>query len=292
MKISIDEYAGFCPGVKHVVEIAEQNLTEGKRIVALGSIIHNEKEIERLKKKGLSEIAQEQWEENSGFRQTVNGDVVLIRSHGVPPQTLDYFEQHEIPFINATCWRVKRVQKLVRQYSEMGCQVVIVGKANHPEVKGLLGYAGNNGIVVYLPDDLALVDSNKKTLLLAQTTIDEYRFKDFAKKMKKGVKDLIVKNTICPVIQSRHQHMERFTRSNELIVMIAGKNSSNSLVLFNFCKTQNSRSYFISDVGELKPAWFENVSSVGITGGASTPYWQLVQVRDEIIRECSKKNNT
>lgn len=292
MKITIDENAGFCPGVKRVIKIAEKNLNDGKKIQALGSIIHNEKEIDRLKEKGLGVLSQEKWESDSKYRQSLNSDVVLIRSHGVPPETLHYFEEHRITYINATCSRVLKVQQLVQEYAKLNYQIVIVGKPHHPEVKGLLGHAGNRGIVIYHTEDISRVDSEKKTLLIAQTTIDEYRFQNFAKILRKGVKYLVVKNTICPVIKMRHQHMEEFARSNEVIILIAGKNSSNSLVLFNICKTQNSRSYFISDVAELQSAWFEGVQSVGITGGASTPHWQLLQVRDSILRERSNKNNT
>ena len=289
MKITIDESAGFCPGVKRVIKIAEQNLKDGKKIVALGSIIHNEKEIDRLKKMGLGVISQEVWEADSDFRKSLNGDVVLIRSHGVQPGILNFFEQRRVPFINATCSRVIKVQQIVQEYADQDYQIVIVGKPNHPEVKGLLGYAGKQGVVVFNPEDLGQVNFNKKTVLIAQTTIDEHRFQSFAKNLKKGVEVFEVKNTICPVIKSRHQHMENFAKSNELIIMIAGQNSSNSLVLFNICKTQNSCSYFISDVNELKPEWFENVKSVGITGGASTPDWQLIQLRNKIIRECRNK---
>ncbi|MFZ5515669.1 MAG: 4-hydroxy-3-methylbut-2-enyl diphosphate reductase [Candidatus Zhuqueibacterota bacterium] len=289
MKITIDEFAGFCPGVQRVIQIAEQRLNEGKKIVALGSIIHNEKEIDRLKTMGLRVIPQEHWASDPSFKDRLNGDSVLIRSHGVPPEIVNYFEQEGIPFINATCARVVRVQRLVKKYADRGYQIVVVGKPNHPEVMGLLGNAGALGVLVYNPEDMVRVDLKMKTLLVAQTTIDEDRFQNFAINLKKGMKELVVTNTICPVIKSRHTHMAQFARAHDVIVLIAGPHSSNSLVLFNLCKTQNSRSYFISDARELQPTWFENAATVGVTGGASTPRWQLIQVRDAIWDECSKK---
>jgi len=260
-------------------------------LVALGSVIHNEKEIDRLKALGLSVIPQEQWAPDQSFKNRLNGDSVLIRSHGAPPEIVNYFEQESIPFINATCSRVVRVQRLIRNYADQGYQIVVVGKPNHPEVVGLLGNAGALGVLVYNPEDIDRVDLKRKTLLVAQTTIDDDRFQSFAINLKKGVKELVVKNTICPVITSRHTHIAQFARSHDVIVMIAGRHSSNSLVLFNLCQTQNSRSYFISDAEELQPSWVENAATVGVTGGASTPRWQLIQVRDAIRGECSKKIN-
>ena len=287
MKVIIDEKAGFCPGVIHAINIVEKRLKDGKSITALGSLIHNQREIDRLKNSGLNEVDQDLVENKKINWDRLKRDVLLIRSHGISPRLLEQIEHHKVTYIDATCARVVHSQKTIQQYHKNGYTIVIVGKANHPEVKALMGFCENKGIVVLNAGDEKKIKHRKKLLLAAQTTIDEETFEYFAKQLMKGVDELVVKNTICSIVQNRHEQVANLARENDVVIFVAGKNSSNSQVLFAMCQRQNPNSFFISATNELKHQWFKNVETVGITGGASTPRWQLNEVKEKVESEYS-----
>jgi len=292
MNIVIDEKAGFCPGVIKAVHIVETRLSENKSITALGSLIHNQQEIERLKKLGLKEVDQTLLEQEGTNWEALKNEALLIRSHGISPQLLGRIEHFGFSYVDATCSRVIRSQKLIQQYHQKGYTIVIVGKIHHPEVKALLGFCDNKGIVVLQPGDEDKIINKKKLLLVAQTTIDEEIFDYFAKQLRKGADHLVIKNTICSVVRKRHEQVKNLAQQCDVVIFVAGKNSSNSRVLFSIAQKQNPRSYFISSPDELKKAWFENVQTVGITGGASTPHWQLVEIKQKIESEFSHPKQT
>ena len=282
MNIHIDQYAGFCPGVRKAIRIAEEKVRKGESVTTLGGLIHNKREIERLKKLGLQEINQDQFEKGDIAKDLLKNQTLLIRAHGISPELFNKVKSQSFSYINATCHLVERSQKIVQQYCNDGYHVVIVGKAHHPEVKGLLGFCKNQGVVIYHKGDEDKVLYKNKVLLIAQTTIDTERFDYFRKKLEKGVDELVVKNTICPIVTNRQQQIIKFARENDLIIFIADATSSNSKVLFELSKRHNSQTFFITSTDELKPEWFTNVENVGLTGGASTPDWQLEEVKQII----------
>ncbi len=285
MKVTIDEKAGFCPGVLKAINIVEDRLSSGKSVNALGSLIHNQNELDRLEKLGLKEVNQDLVETNEVDWEQLEKDVLLIRSHGVSPKLLEQIEAQKMPYVDATCSRVVRSQKLVQRYYNDGYTIIIVGKAYHPEVKALMGFCDNKGIVVLKPGDEKKIKHKNKLLLIAQTTIDQDMFEYFAKRLTKGVDNLVVKNTICSFVRNRHEQVENLARENDVVIFVAGKNSSNSQVLFEISRKQNPKSYFVSSTDELKSEWFDNVKTVGITGGASTPRWQLNEVKQIINKK-------
>jgi len=287
MKVIIDERAGFCPGVIHAINIVEKRFNDGKPITALGSLIHNQREIDRLKNLGLVEIDQNLLEDKKINWDRLKKDVLLIRSHGISPKLLEQIEQHEVSYIDATCARVVHSQKLIQQYYKKGYTIVIVGKAQHPEVKALMGFCENRGIVVLNSGDEKKIKHRKKLLLVAQTTIDEDIFKYFAKQLMKGVDELVVQNTICSIVRNRHRQVANLARENDVVIFVAGRNSYNSQILYKRCRQQNPNSFFISSIDELKPQWFKNAETVAITGGASTPRWQLNEVKEKVEIEYS-----
>ena len=146
----------------------------------------------------------------------------------------------------------------------------------------MLGFCERQGTVVYAPGDEKKVAIKKKIVLIAQTTIEEERFDYFAKKLQKGVDELILKNTICPVVTKRQSQIVEFAKENDLIIFVAGRESSNSKVLFELCRGVNERSYLVSSFEEVKPEWFVDVETVGLTGGASTPIWQLEEFKQKL----------
>ncbi len=284
MEIRIDPYAGFCPGVRRAIKIVENEIQSGKPIVALGSLIHNDREIERLSQLGLLSVDQNEFEADEQRAEEVSGRKLLIRAHGISPQLRKKIEEQGISYIDGTCGLVKKSQRIVEKYYRQGYQIVIVGKKKHAEVIGLLGFCNNEGVVVYQPGDEEKIDFKDKILLVAQTTIELDRFDYFSKKLKKGVDNLEVKNTICPVVTRRQNHMIEFAEANDVVIFVADPGSSNSQVLYKLCLSKNPRSYFVTTPEELSPDWFNDAETVGLTGGASTPIWQLEEFKQQITK--------
>ncbi len=279
MRIIIDPYAGPCPGVKRALKMAEENLLQKIDLLALGPVIHNQREMDRLIEKGLQTVGQESVEDKAELGHLANRNL-LIRTHGIAKQLRQKLDAAQVNVIDATCSVVRRLQKLVQQYHEQKYQIVIVGKAGHPEVTGLLGHCDNQGIVIENESDLSRIDFARKVFLLAQTTVDQAKFVNIREKLSLRHPNLIAMDTTCGQINRRHEQMRRFAASVDVVLFVGGKNSSNTAVLHNVCRQANPRSYRIESTADLERDWLQPDDSVGITGGASTPKWQLQQVHD------------
>jgi len=294
MTITIDPRAGFCWGVVRTVQIAEEILEQSPpgSVYVLGHIIHNPREIERLTARGLKTLSSR--DEIASLPQ---GSKVLIRAHGEPPETYRLARQHHIEIIDATCPVVTKLQERVRKFYDHGYQIVIFGKRNHAEVIGVRGVCNDECIVVeHVEDALEQVDVRKKTVLFSQTTMDRPTFLRLRDALKSRIDELIVeemgtiatefhaKDTICGQVSGREEDLRRFARQNDVVIFVAGKESSNGKVLFAVAQSENPRTYFIEEVSEIQPSWFDGVETVGITGATSTPQWYMEEVRRAISR--------
>jgi len=294
MTITIDPRAGFCWGVVRTVQIAEEILEQSPpgSVYVLGHIIHNPREIERLTARGLKTLSSR--DEIASLPQ---GSKVLIRAHGEPPETYRLARQHHIEIIDATCPVVTKLQERVRKFYDLGYQIVIFGKRNHAEVIGVRGVCNDECIVVeHVEDALEQVDVRKKTVLFSQTTMDRPTFLRLRDALKSRIDELIVeemgtiatefhaKDTICGQVSGREEDLRRFARQNDVVIFVAGKESSNGKVLFAVAQSENPRTYFIEEVSEIQPSWFDGVETVGITGATSTPQWYMEEVRRAISR--------
>lgn len=294
MNVTIDPRSGFCWGVVRTVQIAEETLENSPpgSVYVLGNIIHNPREIERLAAKGLKTLRSRE-----EIASLPPGAKVLIRAHGEPPETYRLARQHRVEIIDATCPVVTKLQERVRKFYDLGYQIVIFGKRNHAEVVGVRGVCNDECIVVErLEDALEMVDVRKKTVLFSQTTMDRPTFLRLRDVLKSRIEELIVeemgtiatefhaKDTICGQVSGREDDLRRFARQHDVVIFVAGKDSSNGKVLFDVVRSENPRTYFIEDVSELQSEWFEGAESVGITGATSTPQWYMQQVRQEILR--------
>lgn len=294
MNVTIDPRSGFCWGVVRTVQIAEETLENSPpgSVYVLGNIIHNPREIERLAAKGLKTLRSRE-----EIASLPPGAKVLIRAHGEPPETYRLARQHRVEIIDATCPVVTKLQERVRKFYDLGYQIVIFGKRNHAEVVGVRGVCNDECIVVErLEDALEMVDVRKKTVLFSQTTMDRPTFLGLRDVLKSRIEELIVeemgtiatefhaKDTICGQVSGREDDLRRFARQHDVVIFVAGKDSSNGKVLFDVARSENPRTYFIEDVSELQSEWLEGAESVGITGATSTPQWYMQQVRQEILR--------
>ncbi len=293
IRITVDQHSGFCWGVVRTIEIAEQELQAGEELFSLGEIIHNPMEIKRLGEEGLKMFRGNDLEKARGKK-------VLIRAHGEPPETYRRAEELGITIIDTTCPVVTKVQERIRKFYVEGYQVVIFGKKDHAEVIGLAGQTNGEAIVIKSVEEIEKVNLDHKTVLFSQTTMDKPTFHKIKEELSKRVKELVVgsiedeaiefhaKDTICGQVSGRDKKIREFARSNDVVIFIAGRHSSNGKVLFEIAREENSRTYFIENVQELKPEWFDNVEAVGITGATSTPQWLMERVKEVLEKQLSE----
>jgi 4-hydroxy-3-methylbut-2-enyl diphosphate reductase len=297
MKVSVDNFSGFCWGVVRTIDIAEKEIAAGEKLYSLGNIIHNPAEIERLRKKGLETISHNDLEKLRGAR-------ILIRAHGEPPDTYKRAKELGITLVDATCPVVTKVQERIRKFYEEGYQVVIFGKKEHAEVIGLVGHTNGEALVIKSLDEVGKVQLDRKTVLFSQTTMDKATFHAIKDELSKRIREFVVgsieetaiefhaKDTICGQVSGREKKIREFAAANDLIVFVAGKHSSNGKVLYDIVKSVNPHIRFIEDIQELHTEWFEGIETVGITGATSTPQWLMEQVKQKIEKLDTKKDTT
>jgi 4-hydroxy-3-methylbut-2-enyl diphosphate reductase len=284
LKVTVDQNSGFCWGVVRTVEIAEEKLKDTPRMYSLGPIIHNPVEIERLQKLGLETITHDDLPD-------LEGSTVLIRAHGEPPATYALARKHNITLVDATCPVVTKVQERIRKFYDRGYQVVIFGKKDHAEVVGLVGVTNGEAIVIKSVEEADKVDATRKTVLFSQTTMDKPTFYRLADVLRTRITELEVgtfeesaidfhaKDTICGQVSGREKKLREYAAQNDVMIFVAGRNSSNGKVLYDICKETNPRTYFVEDETELQPEWFADARAVGISGATSTPQWLMERVR-------------
>lgn len=290
MIVTVDKSAGFCWGVIRTIDIAESELEAlmpGERLYVLGDIIHNPMEIERLAKRGLRTITHDEL-------ASARGAKVLIRAHGEPPATFAKAKELGIELIDATCPVVWKVQERIKKFYDKGYQVVIYGKKDHAEVIGLVGQTNGEAIVIKSVEEVQKLDLDRKTVLFSQTTMDKATFYALRDEMRRRISELVVdtfedqarefhaKDTICGQVFGRDKKLREFAAQNDVMIFVAGRNSSNGKVLYHICQEANARTYFVEMESELDPAWFAGVGSVGISGATSTPQWLMERVKRTI----------
>ena len=285
MKVTVDKSSGFCWGVVRAINFAENELQESHKLYSLGDIIHNPMEIHRLEEKGLKTISRADLSQATGAK-------VLIRAHGEPPETYRAARDLGIELIDATCPVVTRVQERIRRYYNDGYQIVVYGKKEHAEVIGLVGQTNGEAVVIKSLEEISKVDLTRKTMLFSQTTMDKATFYKIKEELERRIKELVIesfeenaldfhaKDTICGQVSGRDRKLRAFAQENDVVIFIAGRNSSNGKVLYQICKESNPRTYFIETEAEIDPGWLAGVERVGITGATSTPQWLMERVRE------------
>ncbi|MGA7159575.1 MAG: 4-hydroxy-3-methylbut-2-enyl diphosphate reductase [Bacteroidota bacterium] len=286
--MTVDQNSGFCWGVVRTIDIAEQELHESKKLYSLGDIIHNPIEIGRLEEKGLSTITLADLKD-------VKDAKVLIRAHGEPPETFRRAKELGIELIDATCPVVTKVQERIRKFYDKGYQIAIFGKKDHAEVIGLVGHTNGTAIVIKSREEIDKLDLTKKTVLFSQTTMDKATFYAIRDDIKLRIKaefevgtfeemaiDFHAKDTICGQVSGRDKKLREFSRSNDVMIFVAGRKSSNGKVLYEIAKEENPKTYFVEDEKELQPEWFLAAENVGVSGATSTPQWLMERVKASI----------
>jgi len=259
------------------------------QLYCLGDIVHNESEVDRLSKMGLTTIDHDRF-------FTLKDATVFLRAHGEPPSTYAYARQNNIELIDATCPIVLKLQQRIHSSNESGkdkgTQIVIYGKKGHAEVNGLAGQADNQAIIIDDPTETDKIDLRRPIELFAQTTKDLDGFHQLANVLKSQDKEgsLKIHDTICRQVSNRIPGIKEFSRLYSLIIFVSSLKSSNGKMLFDICRIENPNSKFISSIEELDEQWFKDLESVGICGATSTPRKLLDDVASA-IRLLELKNN-
>ena len=266
MQVKLASSYGFCFGVKRAIKIAQEH----KNSVTMGPLIHNQKEIDRLKK-----------DYNVGLYSTIDEakkeDTIIIRTHGIPKNDLAKLKENNTKVINATCPFVTTPQQIVKKMTSDNYSVVIFGDEEHPEVKGIKSY-GEDVNVVLEPSDLDnVVFKYDKIATIAQTTKQKEKYLEIVNHLILRYKEVRVFNTICDATFENQAAARSLSAEVDIMIVIGGKNSSNTKQLFNICN-ENTKSYHIEDEKELEEIWFKGKKTCGVTAGASTPDWIIQNV--------------
>ncbi|HYQ48031.1 MAG TPA: 4-hydroxy-3-methylbut-2-enyl diphosphate reductase [Thermodesulfovibrionales bacterium] len=270
MDILVAKRAGFCFGVKRAMDLTvamAREIREG--LYTLGPIIHNPQVIEKLREEGISPV---------DISELASGKVtsLIIRTHGIPCHLYDTISERGIRIIDATCPFVKNAQHYAKLLKENGYQVVILGDKNHPEVKGIMSYAGDDALVV--DGDSPLPQLKPKVGVVVQTTQPIEALKNVLSRIIEHAREVKVYNTICNSTALRLKETEEMARKVDIMIVVGGKNSANTTQLANLCRTMSVTTYHIETDEEIDASWFRDARRIGITAGASTPDWIISRV--------------
>ncbi|MDO4501836.1 MAG: 4-hydroxy-3-methylbut-2-enyl diphosphate reductase [Coriobacteriia bacterium] len=264
MNITCAKNAGACYGVQRALDLAVRTREDGLAATTLGPLIHNPLVVADLAAKGISE---------AGSVDQVTTEAVIIRSHGVVPQVKEQIRERGLVMVDATCPYVARAQKAAARLAEDGYHVLVVGECGHPEVEGLRAYALQAGGQVTvaggvdeLPDEL----EGRIGVVVQTTQMRETLDAVLAELDARGIDPKLV-NTICFATRERQEAAAQVAGAVDAMVVIGGRNSSNTTRLADICKKACPATYHIESADELDPAWFAGVQEVGVTAGASTP---------------------
>lgn len=275
LRVTIDTNSGFCFGVVYAIKLAEEILNEHGKLFCLGDIVHNDAEIERLKKKGLQIISHDEL-------KNLRDVQILIRAHGEPPSTYQLALENNLTLIDASCPVVLKLQNRVKQTADEDKNIFIYGKRGHAEVEGLIGQVGKDVTVFSDMNELNWEKVPSRISLYSQTTKSTEKFYSiYDQFLAKGI-EVELNDTTCRQVSNRDLQLREFALAFDVIIFVSGLKSSNGNVLYNVCKTFNLRTHFISTVGEIKDEWFENNNTVGICGATSTPMWLMEEVREKV----------
>lgn len=282
MEVIVAKTAGFCFGVKRAVETVYDQTEKGVTpIYTFGPIIHNEEVVADLEKKGVKVIdTKEQLAE-------VKEGTIVIRSHGVGQDVYRLIEERGLHLVDATCPFVRKIHRIVKEKSEAGVQVIIIGNSRHPEVEGIKGWCKAPAIVVENEEEASgLVDLDKKGIcIVSQTTFNYNKFQKLVEIISKIFYNTDVINTICSATEERQLEARSLSKETDCMIVIGGKHSSNTQKLFEICKADCENTYYIQKLDDLEHYSLPPVNCVGITAGASTPNYLIKEVQEYVRNE-------
>ncbi len=280
MKVLLAETAGFCFGVKRAVDTVYKQVEENKdrKIYTFGPIIHNDEVIKDMQAKGVNVLEGEE-----DLPKAKDG-IVIIRSHGVPKRICDEMDAMGIQYVDATCPFVKKIHRIAMEKAEEGAFLIVIGNPVHPEVEGIMGWAGEDAAVISTVEEAEqlTVPEDRKICVVAQTTFNYNKFKELVEIISKRRYDISVLNTICSATKERQTETARIADRVDAMIVIGDKRSSNTQKLFEICKNACNNTYYIQTLDDLNVNQLRSVETVGITAGASTPNNIIEEVQNYV----------
>ena len=281
-KIILAKTAGFCFGVERAVETVEKELEKKPGLIyTYGPIIHNDNVVGELKEKGVQVI-----EEDRDLSAIPPG-VAVIRSHGVPKKTVTDLESRGFNVVDATCPFVKKIHNIVSEHSKKGYHILIIGNANHPEIRGIIGWIeGNDYSVIDSTEEAEAfsIPKEKPVCLVAQTTYNHKKFENLVEIVKHKGYDVFAVSTICNATHERQVEAAQIASIVDVMMVIGGRSSSNTRKLYEICKKICERTYFIETASDIDLSVLKSATTIGITAGASTPNILI----EEVSKRCHK----
>ena len=273
MEVRIADNAGFCFGVKRAMKMAWDELENKSEnnIYSLGPLIHNKQAVDRYKEKGLVEM--------DNLESIPSESKLIIRSHGVAEKVYTESKAKNMEIVDTTCPFVKKIHDIVKDFSNRGYKIIIVGNPNHPEIIGINGWCNNEAIVINKLEEIDDItfDPTQIYCVVSQTTANLESFDKIVQKLKTKINNLTVKNTICFATKERQISAIDLAREVDCMVVIGGKHSSNTQKLVNICKDLVP-TFSIETKEELEKEKFAGFKVAGVTAGASTPDWIIEEV--------------
>ena len=282
MEVILAKKAGFCFGVQGAIDMVYDEASEqSTNIYTYGPIIHNEEVVSDLESKGVKAI---NFDENE--LKNLSDCTVVIRSHGVAKNIYDDLESKNVSVVDATCPFVKKIHEIVQKESDEGKTIIIVGSEYHPEVQGIKGWVNGDAYIVdEEADAVGLdIDNNKPVCIVSQTTYNPEKFAKLVEIIREKGYDSNVVNTICNATNERQKEAKEIAKKVDAMIVIGGKNSSNTQKLYEICKAECENTFYIQTAKDMDFEKLKDFEKVGITAGASTPK----NIIEEVHTECQR----
>lgn len=262
MEIIVGKNAGFCFGVKRAVDGVTKEVKKYKRLKCLGNIVHNEIVVNSLKEDGVIFV--------NSLEEVESGETLAIRAHGVDEKTYKMASDKNINILDYTCPKVAMIHEKIKEADKKGYQVIIVGKKVHPEVIGSRGYS-SKAIVIENLEEVKELDDFDKVFCIVQTTFSYSKYQEIEKALKEKYKNIVCNNTICPSTKNRQEECRELSKKVDFMIIIGGKESSNTHKLYEVAKEENNNCILVQDENDTKIEESSRYDIIGIMSGASTP---------------------
>ncbi|MBP5772505.1 MAG: 4-hydroxy-3-methylbut-2-enyl diphosphate reductase [Eubacterium sp.] len=281
MEVILAKKAGFCFGVQKAIDMVYDEANNSDNIVTYGPIIHNEEVVSDLESKGVKAIDFDEKKLSE-----LSDCTVVIRSHGVGKKIYDSLEQKNCEVVDATCPFVKKIHKIVWEESEKGKTIIIVGSEYHPEVEGIKGWVNGNVFIVDSEEDAESInlEANTPVCIVSQTTYNAEKFAKLVEIVGQKGYDSNVVNTICNATNERQTEAKEIAKNVDAMIVIGGKNSSNTQKLYEICKNECENTFYIQTAKDMDFEKLKDFEKVGITAGASTPK----NIIEEVHTKCQR----